>query len=92
MLDLMNVEEHIPSTNLKGYSVMIYGEKKVGKTYNASQFPKPLLLAFEKGYSALFGVKPVPINKWTEAKEVLRQLSKDKVNGQYETIIVDTAK
>jgi len=91
MLDLMNVEEHIPSTNLKGYSVMIYGEKKVGKTYNASQFPKPLLLAFEKGYSALFGVKPVPINKWTEAKEVLRQLSKDKVKGQYETIIVDTA-
>lgn len=45
MINLMEVEEHIPSTELKGYSIFIYGEKKVGKTYNASKFPKPLLLA-----------------------------------------------
>lgn len=91
MIDLMNVEEHVPSTNLKGYSVMIYGEKKVGKTYNASKFPRPLLLAFEKGYSALFGVKALPIDRWTQAKEVLRQLSKEEVQDQYDTIIIDTA-
>ena len=86
----MNIEEHVPSTNLKGYSVMIYGEKKVGKTYNASKFPKPLLLGFEKAYSALFGVKALPVNKWTEAREILRQLRSDDVKAQFETIIIDT--
>lgn len=90
MIDLMNVKEHVPSTNLKGYSVLIYGEKKVGKTYNASKFPRPLLLAFEKGYSALFGVKALPIDRWTQAKEVLRQLAKEEIQDKYDTIIIDT--
>lgn len=46
---------------------------------------------FEKGYSALFGVKPVPINKWTETKDILRQLRTPEVQAEYQTVIIDTA-
>jgi hypothetical protein len=42
----------------------------------ACQFPKNLLCAFEKGYNAIAGIKPIDITKWSDFKLVLRQLEK----------------
>lgn len=64
---------------------------KTGKTTIASRFDKALLLAFEKGYAALPGVKAAPINRWSEFKQVLKQLKSDEAHALYKTIIVDTA-
>ncbi len=64
---------------------------KTGKTTIASKFSKALLLAFEKGYAALPGVKAAPINRWSEFKQVLKQLKSDEAHDVYKTIIVDTA-
>ena len=65
------------------------------KTTNACKFPKPILLAFEKGYGAIDGVIAQPINNWKEALEVKKQLLKDaEQNGEnrmFKTVIVDTA-
>ncbi|WEG19059.1 ATP-binding protein [Alkalihalophilus pseudofirmus] len=66
-------------------------EPKSGKTTNATKFPNSLLLAFERGYNALNNVHAQPINKWTEFKQVLKQLNNPKVREKYETIIIDTA-
>lgn len=63
---------------------------KTGKTTTASKFPKSLLLAFEKGYNALPGVKAQPINSWAEFLKVIRQLKDEKVKEMYESIIIDT--
>ena len=63
----------------------------MGKTTNSTKFPKPLLLAFEKGYNALAGVMAAPINKWTEFLKVLKQLRSQEAKDIYETIIIDTA-
>jgi hypothetical protein len=52
---LLNIKPHQVSRDLRGYSVMLYGTPKSGKTYNATRFPKHLLLAFEKGYNAIPG-------------------------------------
>ncbi len=90
-IDLLNIQPHVVSRDLKGYSVLFYGEPKSGKTTIASKFPKSLLLAFEKGYAALPGVKAQPINKWSEFRTVLRQLAKPELKEMYTTIIVDTA-
>lgn len=49
------------------------------------------MLAFEKGYSAIPGVKAMPINKWGDFLRVLRELKKPEAHEVYETIIVDTA-
>lgn len=63
---------------------------KTGKTTIASKFPKALLLAFETGYLAIPGIMAQPINKWSEFKQVLKQLKDDKAHEQFDNLIVDT--
>lgn len=90
-IDLLNLQPHKVSRDMRGYSVLFYGEPKSGKTTIASKFPQSLLLAFEKGYNALAGVKAQPINSWAEFLKVLRQLKDERVKEMFETIIIDTA-
>ncbi len=90
-IDLLSIEPHKVSRDMRGYSVFFFGEPKSGKTTIASKFPKSLLLAFEKGYNALAGIKAQPINSWAEFLKVCRQLKDEKVKEVYETIIIDTA-
>ena len=56
----------------------------------ASHFPKNLLVAFEKGYNAIDGVKAVDINRWADFKLVLRQLEKPNARAMYDTVTIDT--
>ena len=90
-IDIFSIQPHQVSRDLRGYSVFFYGGWKTGKTTIASKFPNALLLAFEKGYNALAGVRPQPINSWAEFKKVLRQLKDTRAKEMFETIIVDTA-
>lgn len=90
-INIFEVQPHQVSRDLRGYSVFFYGGWKTGKTTTASKFPKSLILAFEKGYSAIPGVKAMPINSWSEFRKVLRQLKDPKAKELYETIIIDTA-
>ncbi len=88
-LDIFNIEPNVVTKDLRGKIVTFYGSYKSGKTYNACKFPKPLLLAFEKGYGAIPGVKAAPMNKWSDFKLVLKQLEKPEAKEMYETIILD---
>jgi len=90
-INLLAVEPHQVSRNMQGYSVFFYGEPKSGKTTIASRFPHHLILAFEKGYSAIPGAMAQPMNTWGEFKKVLTQLKNPDVMKTYETIIIDTA-
>ena len=90
-IDLLNLAPHQVSRDLRGYSVFLYGDPKSGKTTTATKFPHHLLLAFEKGYSAIPGVMAQPINSWSDFRKVLRQLKDPAVKERFETIIVDTA-
>ena len=56
MIDLTAIKPHVVSRDLSGYITYVYGAPKVGKTTLASQMPKPLLLAFERGYNAIPGL------------------------------------
>lgn len=90
-IDIFSIQPHQVSRDLRGYSVFFYGGWKTGKTTIASKFPNALLLAFEKGYNALAGIRPQPINSWAEFKKVLRQLKDPRAKEMYETVIIDTA-
>lgn len=90
-IDLMNLTPHKVSRDLRGYSVFFYGEPKSGKTTTAAHFPEALLLAFEKGYNAIPGIMAQPINKWSEFRQILRQLEKEEIKEKFSTIIIDTA-
>ena len=91
MIDLLAIEPHQVSRDMRGYSVFLYGDPKSGKTTTATKFPKHLLLAFEKGYNAIPGAMAQPINSWSEFKKTLKQLANDEVKQKFETIIIDTA-
>ncbi len=89
-IDILNIEPTVISRDLKGKYILIYGKPKTGKTTLASRFPKNLLVAFEKGYNAIDGIKAVDINRWADFKQVLRQLEKPEARDMYSTITIDT--
>lgn len=89
-IDILNIKPSVISRDLRGKYVLLYGKPKSGKTTAATSFPDALLCAFEKGYNAIGGVKPVDITTWPDFKLVLRQLEKPEAKQMYKTIIIDT--
>ena len=90
-IDILNLEPTVISRDLRGKYILIYGKPKSGKTTLSSKFPKNLLLAFEKGYNAIDNIYAQDINRWSDFKQVLRQLEKPEARQRYDTITVDTA-
>lgn len=90
-MSLLDIKPHVVSKDLRGYTVLMYGEPKSGKTTTATKFPKHLILGFEKGWSAIPGAMAERINSWGEFKKILRELKQDNIKQMFETIIIDTA-
>lgn len=63
---------------------------KVGKTSFAAQIKRNLILASELGTNAIDNLSVVPIMKWSDVKNVLRQLRDPKARELYDTITFDT--
>lgn len=89
-IDILNIQPTQICKDLRGRFVLLYGLPKSGKTSTSSMWPKPLLCAFEKGYNALIGVRPVDIDKWSTFKQICRQLKAPEAKEQYQTLIIDT--
>lgn len=90
-IDILSIEPHKISRDLKGYTILFYGQPKTGKTTTACRFPESLLLGFEKGYNAIPNIRAVPVNRWSEFKQIIKQLKSDEAHNMYSNIIVDTA-
>lgn len=88
---LTMIQPHVVSRDLRGYSVLFYGEPKTGKTTAASKFPGSLIFAFEKGYNALPGAMVMPINSWRDFRQYLKLLAEEETKEMYQTIVIDTA-
>ena len=52
-INLLSINPHQVSRDMRGYSVFFYGDAKSGKTTTATKFPNHLLLGFEKGWNAM---------------------------------------
>jgi hypothetical protein len=76
-----------PKTELKDYTILLYGEPKIGKSTWASQFPDALFLATEPGLNALECYQ-MPIASWTDFLEACKLISEGK--HKFKTIIIDT--
>ena len=88
---LLDIKPHKVSRDLRGYSVLFYGEPKSGKTTISSKFPGALVLAFEKGYAAIPGIMAKPMNSWGDFKKVLAELKDPEVKNIFQTVVIDTA-
>lgn len=89
-IDLKKLTPHKVSRDLSGYVTYIYGPGGAGKTTFGAAMPRPLLLAFEVGYSALPGVIAQDITTWGELRQVVRQLADPEVKNTFDSIIIDT--
>lgn len=90
VVDLLTIEPHKVSRDLSGYITYIYGPGGAGKTTFGANAEKPLLLAFEKGFNAIGGVRPALVQTWGEMKQYLRQMRNPAVKDMYKTVVVDT--
>lgn len=75
----------MPSTVLGDYSILLYGEKKIGKTSLCSMFPSNLFMFFETGGKALKH-KGRFVNNWEEFKQYNKLIRKDK---SFKTVTID---
>lgn len=89
-MHIWEIEKNVISRDLRGKYVMLYGKPKAGKTTAACSFPNAVLLAFEKGYNAVSSAYPYDIDKWTDFKTALRDLSDPRAKERFKTVIIDT--
>lgn len=89
-IDLTKLQPHRVSRDLSGYITYVYGAPKTGKTTFAARAEKCLILACEKGYSALDNVIAQDINSWSDIRAVLRELKKPEVKELYDVVAIDT--
>lgn len=90
VVDIFNIKPTTITRDLKNKYILIYSQPKVGKTSFAAQFPKNLLLAFEKGYNAIPGLSVQDIDSWKTFKLVLKQLRDERAKELYDSITIDT--
>jgi len=93
--DIFNPSLSVVSKGIEGKLILIHSnERKLGKTMQATRFPKPFYLRFEQGINAISGLPYAPLNKWSDFKKVRKQLTNPKTIEQaqamYSTIIVDS--
>lgn len=92
-INLLELEETGMVGSLQGQKILLYGGNNLGKTYQATRLPKPLLFMTEAGGNAVRCPK-VPVTRWSIFKDFVNQLTSDKnieqMREKYQTIIVDT--
>jgi hypothetical protein len=90
VLSLPN-ELHVPSSDLRDYTWLVYGEKKIGKTTFAANFPSAYFLMFEK--IAQLSIYQSLCSSWEDAINYVSLLEAAKKKGTliYKTIIIDGA-
>lgn len=76
-----------PVDSLFGYTYLFYGDRKIGKTTLAAQFPDPFFLMFEPGGRALT-IRQADIQTWPEFLQYITLLEQNP--GYCKTVVVDT--
>lgn len=89
-IDLLGIAPNVVSRDLSGYVTYIYGAGGTGKTTLASQMDRALLIAFERGYLAIPGIRAMDVDSWGKFKQIVRELKKPEVQAAYKSICIDT--
>lgn len=90
VLNLKELQPNKVSKNISSYSTLLFGQPKVGKSRLAAEFPKPIFFATEPTQTTIPGAYIVPITKWSEFKQYLRQLKDQELKDTFSTVVIDT--
>ena len=78
-------EKSIPIDDIGGYTILIFGKKKIGKTTICQHFKNTLFFMLERGAKKLSIYKREP-KTWFEFKKYVALLQKDKT---FDTVVID---
>ena len=92
-IDIFNPQVSAMAEGLAGKIITFYGGNNVGKTYTAARMSKPYFVATESGLNAQSGVKYNRINRWSDFRKIVKQLTDprtvDKARAIYNTVVID---
>ena len=91
-IDIFSAPKSVIADGLEGKVILIYGGNNLGKSAQATRFPKPFVIACEMGLNGIDGVLYAPVTRWSDFKSIVRQFTgatKEKAKEMYSTIIVD---
>lgn len=92
-LSIFDAPKSVIADGLEGKVIMIYGSNNLGKSYQATRFRKPFVIAAELGLNGIDGVPYLPVTRWSDFKSIVDQFTnprtKDKARETYSTIIID---
>jgi len=86
-LALLPTEKRKPKQRLEDFSILLYGQPKIGKSTFCSQMDNPLFLATEPGLNAL-EVYEVQIPDWKTFLQVCAEIAQG--GHPFKTIVIDT--
>lgn len=91
-IDVLNIQPQKVSTDLNSYSMLVYGEPKIGKTTFIENLygNRVLHIMTEKRYKALAGAMVQYVSNWTEYLTVMKQLKSPKAHEMFDVISIDT--
>ena len=90
VLNLKELQPNKVSKDISSYTTLLFGQPKVGKSRLAAEFPKPIFFATEPTQTTIPGAYIVPVTKWSEFKQYLRQLKDDELKQTFSTVVIDT--
>jgi hypothetical protein len=76
----------VPKTEIGDFIVLLFGEKKIGKTMLSAQFPNAFHMMFEPGGKAL-EIYQSEFTDWATFKRAVTKLRSDK---RFDTVVIDT--
>lgn len=91
-VDIFNAAKSVIANGLEGKVILIYGHNNLGKTFQATRFNKPFVIACEMGLNGIDGVPYAPVTRWSDFKTIIKQFTgatMEKAKELYSTIIVD---
>lgn len=80
-------EDSLPAEGIHNKVILVYGERKIGKTTFASQTDNPLFIATEPGQSHL-RIRKVEVSSWSDFISVCNLIAEGKHDRK--TIVIDT--
>lgn len=83
----LSYQKSEPVKKLSDYSILLYGQEKIGKTTFASEFPNPYFFMFEPGGKDL-SIHKSDIKDWGHFRHLLKQIEADK---KFDNVVFDTA-
>lgn len=79
-------EKSVPKTEIGDFIILMFGEKKIGKTMLSAQFPDAFHMMFEPGGRSL-EIYQSEFTDWGTFKKAVTKLKNDK---RFNTVVIDT--